>query len=110
IKEGNILLFQFQTGQSFGNTSGFEFIVQFRTGGDLDNLAETAYGVIGELMKLEEIVYAFTTVNSESAQFMLNTDERKAKHLGTSISDLMQTLQVYYGSSFASDFNRFGKF
>src|SRR3546814_10239699 len=26
------------------------------------------------------------------------------------ISDLLQTLQVYFGSSFVSDFNRFGKF
>lgn len=110
IKEANIFLFQFPTVQGFGNTSGFEFIIQDRTGGDLDKLAQTAYGFIGELMKREEIAYAFTTFNTGNPQFMLNIDEAKAKQLGISISDLMQTLQVYYGSSFASDFNRFGKF
>src|SRR5690606_24479996 len=36
--------------------------------------------------------------------------EKKAKQLGVSVSDILQTLQVYYGSTFASDFNRFGKF
>jgi len=41
---------------------------------------------------------------------MLNINEAKTKQLGVSISDLLQTLQVYYGSSFASDFNRFGKY
>lgn len=110
IKEASVFLFEFPTVQGFGNTSGFEFIIQDRTGGDLNKLAQTAYGFIGELMKREEIAYAFTTFNTGNPQFMLNIDEAKAKQLGISISDLMQTLQVYYGSSFASDFNRFGKF
>lgn len=111
IKEANIFLFQFPTVQGFGNTSGFEFIIQDRTGtDDLNKLAQTAYGFIGELMKREEIAYAFTTFSTGNPQYMLNIDEAKAKQLGISISDLMQTLQVYYGSSFASDFNRFGKF
>jgi len=34
----------------------------------------------------------------------------RAKQMGVNVSDLLQTLQVYYGSSFASDFNRFGKY
>src|SRR5690606_21205819 len=110
IKEASVFLFEFPTVQGFGNTSGFEFIIQDRTGGDLNKLAQTAYGFIGELMKREEIAYALTTFNTGNAQFMLNIDEANAKQLGIFISDLMQTLQVYYGSSFASDFNRFGKF
>jgi hydrophobic/amphiphilic exporter-1 (mainly G- bacteria), HAE1 family len=110
IKEASIFLFQFPTVQGFGNTSGFEFILQDRTGGALDKLGGTAYGFIGELMKRPEIAYAFTTFNTGNPQYMLNVNEAKAKQLGVSISELLQTLQVYYGSSFASDFNRFGKF
>lgn len=110
IKEASIFLFQFPTVQGFGNTSGFEFILQDRTGGPLDKLANTAYGMIGELMQRKEIAYAFTTFNTGNPQFMVNIDEAKANQLGVSVSDLLQTLQVYYGSSFASDFNRFGKF
>ena len=41
---------------------------------------------------------------------MLNINEAKAKQFGVSVSELLQTLQVYYGSAFVSDFNRFGKF
>ncbi|MBC7849698.1 MAG: efflux RND transporter permease subunit [Chitinophagaceae bacterium] len=110
IKEASVFLFIFPTVQGFGNTSGFEFIVQDRTGGRLDKLAGTAYGFIGELMKRKEIAYAFTTFNTNNPQFMLDINEAKAKQLGVSISDLLQTLQVYYGSSMASDFNRFGKY
>ena len=110
IKEAQIFLFQFPTVQGFGNTSGFEFILQDRTGGQLDKLAGTAYGLIGALMQRKEIAYAFTTFSTGNPQYMLDIDQERTKQLGISINDLLQTLQIYYGSSFTSDFNRFGKF
>ena len=110
IKEAQIFLFQFPTVQGFGNTSGFELILQDRTGGPLDKLSGTAYGLIGALMQRKEIAYAFTTFNTGNPQFMLDIDEGRTKQLGISNADLLQTLQIYYGSSFTSDFNRFGKF
>lgn len=110
ITEASVFLFVFPTVQGFGNTSGFEFILQDRTGGSLDKLGYTAYGFIGELMKRPEIAYAFTTFNTANPQYMIEIDEMRAKQMGVNVSDLLQTLQVYYGSSFASDFNRFGKY
>jgi HAE1 family hydrophobic/amphiphilic exporter-1 len=110
IKEANIFVFTIPTVQGFGNTNGFEFVLQDRTGGSLDKLGGTAYGFIGELMKRKEIAFAFTTFNTGNPQYMLDIDENRAKQLGVSISDLLQTLQIFYGSSFASDLNRFGKY
>jgi len=110
IKEASVFLFVFPTVQGFGNTSGFEFILQDRTGGSLDKLSATANNMIGELMGRPEIAYAFTTFHTGNPQYRIQIDEAKAKQLGVSVSDLLETLQVYYGSSFASDFNRFGKF
>jgi HAE1 family hydrophobic/amphiphilic exporter-1 len=110
ITEASVFLFVFPTVQGFGNTSGFEFIVQDRTGGPLDKLAGTSYGFIGALMQRPEIAYAFTTFSTGNPQYELNVNEEKAKQLGISVSDLLKTLGVYYGSSFASDFNRFGKY
>ncbi|RYZ21932.1 MAG: efflux RND transporter permease subunit [Chitinophagaceae bacterium] len=110
IREASVFLFVFPTVQGFGNTSGFEFILQDRSGGALSKLEGTTNGFIGELMKRPEIAYAFTTFNNGNPQYMLNVDEEKAKQMGVSITDLMQTLQIYYGSSFVSDFNRFGKY
>ena len=110
ITEANIFLFTFPTVPGFSNMDGFEVILQDRTGGPLDKLGGTAYGLIGELMKRKEIAYAFTTFNAGNPQYMLQVNEAKAKQLGVSVSDLLETMQVYYGSTFASDFNRFGKF
>ncbi|MET6996270.1 efflux RND transporter permease subunit [Chitinophaga defluvii] len=110
IKEANIFLFNMPTVPGFSNMDGFEVIVQDRTGGKLDKLGETAYGLIGELMKRKEIAFAFTTFNTGNPQYTLEVDEKKSKQLGVSVSEILQTLQVYYGSMFASDFNRFGKY
>ena len=65
---------------------------------------------MGALMQRKEIAIAYTTFSTGNPQYLLNIDDARAKQLGISISDLLQTLQVYYGSSFVSDFNRFGKF
>jgi HAE1 family hydrophobic/amphiphilic exporter-1 len=110
VNEANIFTFMMPTVPGFSNLSGFELILQDRTAGSLDNLNQTAQGLIGELMKRQEIAFAFTTFNTGNPQFMLDVNEKKAKQLGVSVSDVLQTLQVYYGSTFASDFNRFGKF
>ncbi|PWT72703.1 MAG: hydrophobe/amphiphile efflux-1 family RND transporter [Bacteroidetes bacterium] len=110
IKEAQFFLTSFPTVQGFGNTNGFEFILQDRNGGPLDKMANQAYALCGELMKRKEIQIAFTTFNTGNPQYLLDINDSKAKQLGVSISDLLQTLQVFYGSSFASDFNRFGKY
>jgi len=110
IKEANIFMFNMPTVPGFSNVDGFEVVLQDRTGGPLDKLAGTAYGFIGELMKRKEIAFAFTTFNAGNPQYNVEIDENKAKQLGISVTDVLQTMQVYYGSTFASDFNRFGKY
>ncbi|HXS38268.1 MAG TPA: efflux RND transporter permease subunit [Flavipsychrobacter sp.] len=110
VKEANAFFFTFPTVQGFGNVSGFEFMLQDRSNGSLDKLNATAHEFIGALMQRKEIAAAFTTFSTGNPQYELEVDNDKAKQLGVSISELLQTLQVYYGSSFVSDFNRFGKY
>lgn len=109
ISAGDLFTFTLPTVQGFGNTNGFELILQDRVGGKLEDLSATAYGLIGELMKRPEIMYAFTTFNTGNPQFKLNIDEEKAKQMGVSISEILQTFQMYYGSLQAGDFNKYGK-
>jgi hydrophobic/amphiphilic exporter-1 (mainly G- bacteria), HAE1 family len=110
VTGANTFFFNFPTVQGFGNVSGFEFMLQDRTNGPLDKLGNTANAFIGALMQRPEIAYAFTTFAASNPQYMIEVDNIKAKQLGVSISELMQTMQIYYGSSFVSDFNRFGKY
>ena len=110
VKGASTFFFNFPTVQGFGNVSGFEFMLQDRTNGPLDKLGNTAWGFIGALMQRKEIAFAFTTFAAGNPQYMIEVDNQKSKQLGVSITELMQTMQIYYGSSFVSDFNRFGKY
>jgi len=110
VEEGRVDVFTMPTVPGFSNVDGFELLLQDRTGGKLDKLSATANAFIEELQKRPEIAAAFTTFDTQTPQFELELDVKKAKQLGISTNDILQTMQVYYGSSFASDFNRFGKF
>ena len=110
VKDAHAFFFTFPTIQGFGNVAGFEFMLQDQTNGSLDKLGATANQFIGALMQRKEIAYAFTTFASGNPQYEIMVDDDKAKQFNVSITDLMQTLQIYYGSSFVSDFNRFGKY
>jgi HAE1 family hydrophobic/amphiphilic exporter-1 len=61
-------------------------------------------------MKRPEIAFAFTSFKADYPQLDLEVDDVKAEQLGVSVKDILQTMQVYFGSAQASDFNRFGKY
>ncbi|MFA6056855.1 MAG: efflux RND transporter permease subunit [Taibaiella sp.] len=110
VKDASTFFFSFPTIQGFGNVSGFEFMLQDRTNGSLQDLGKNAWAFIGALMQRKEIAVAFTTFAAGNPQYNIEIDNVKAMQLGVPVSELLQTLQVYYGSSFVSDFNRFGKY
>ncbi len=110
VKDARAFFFTFPTIQGFGNVAGFEFALQDQTNGSMDRLSGMANTFIGALMQRKEIGYAFTTFASGNPQYMIDVDNSKAKQLGVSVAELMQTMQIYYGSSYVSDFNRFGKY
>lgn len=110
VKGANAFFFTFPTVQGFGNVSGFEFMLQDRTNGTMGKLDSTTKAFLGALMQRKEIAYAFTTFAAGNPQYELEVDNDKARQLGVPVSELMRTLQIYYGSSFVTDFNRFGKY
>ena len=85
-------------------------IIQDRNGGPLEKLGQVTNDFISELFKRPEIAFAFTSFNTKNPQYLLHIDNAKAKQLNVSVADILGTMQVYFGSSFASDFNRFGKY
>jgi hydrophobe/amphiphile efflux-1 (HAE1) family protein len=110
IHDALTIFVNFPTVQGFGNVSGVEVTLQDRASGPLDKLAGTAWGFVGALSQRKEVASAFTTFNTSNPQYSIEVDYDKAKQLGVSISELMNTLQIFYGSTFVSDFNRFGKY
>src|SRR3569833_4073032 len=61
-------------------------------------------------MKIPAVAFSFTSFKADYPQLQLEVDDDKASQLGVSVKDILQTMQVYFGSAQVSDFNRFGKY
>ncbi|BDD03944.1 efflux RND transporter permease subunit [Aureibacter tunicatorum] len=109
IKEANILFFTPPTVPGFGNSSGFEFQVQDRTGGDLRDMEDQAKIFLMKLNQRPEIAYAVTSFSTQYPQYEMTVNVEKVKEAGMDVSMLFSTMQAYFGSRYISDFNRFGK-
>ncbi|MGV3704417.1 MAG: efflux RND transporter permease subunit [Arcticibacter sp.] len=110
IKGANFFVFTFPTVPGFSNVDGLDMVLQDKTGGKLDKFSGIANNFIMQLMRRPEIAVAFTSFRADYPQLELDLDDAKAEQLGVSVTDVLQTMQAYFGSAQASDFNRFGKY
>lgn len=109
IKDGNVMIFQPPMISGYSVTSGFEFQLQDKTGGDINNFSQIAQDFLAKLNQRPEIQMAYTTFNPTFPQYMVDIDVAKAKQAGTNPSTILSTLQGYFGGMYVSNFNRFGK-
>lgn len=110
VAGGTFFVFSFPTVPGFSNVEALDLVLQDKTGGKLDKFSGVANNFIGKLMQKKEIAYAFTTFKADYPQFQLEVDDDKANQLGVNVKDVLQTMQAYFGTAQASDFNRFGKY
>ncbi len=110
IKGANFFVFTFPTVPGFSNIDGLDFVLQDKTGGSLQKFSGIKDKFLGELMKRPEIAVAFSSFKADFPQYDMAIDDVKAEQLGVSVKDITQTMQAYFGSAQASDFNRFGKY
>lgn len=109
VKDARVLLFAPPMIPGYSVTNGFEFNLQDKTGGDLNTFYGVAQDFLAKLRERPEISAAQTSFNPTFPQYMIDVDVAKCKQAGISPSDVLTTLQGYYGGLYASNFNRFGK-
>jgi HAE1 family hydrophobic/amphiphilic exporter-1 len=110
IPGGTFFVFSFPTVPGFSNVEAMDVVLQDKTNGRLDKFSGVANNFIGKLMAKPAIAYAFTSYKADYPQLELEVDDQKAAQLGVSVKDILSTMAAYFGTSQASDFNRFGKY
>ncbi len=109
IKGAKIIFFAPPTIQGFGTSGGFEFQLQDKTGGDINKFNEVSNAFLAALAKRSEIQYASTSFNPNFPQYQIDVNVAKIKQAGLTVTDILGSLQGYYGGVYASNFNKFGK-
>lgn len=110
LKEGKLLFFTPPTVSGFGVADGFEMQLQDKMGSTTEKFFEVTENFMNSLRSRKEILYATTAFNINFPQYEFDLDVDKCKLMGVNVQDVFNTLQVYYGSAQASDFNRFTKY
>ena len=109
IKDAQVLFFAPPMIPGYSVSSDIELNMQDKTGGSLDHFFEVVNNYRTALEARPEINSARTTFNPSFPQYQLDIDAAACKKAGISPSDILSTMQGYFGGLYASNFNRFGK-
>ncbi|WP_297906017.1 efflux RND transporter permease subunit [uncultured Parabacteroides sp.] len=109
IKDAQVLFFAPPMIPGYSASSDIELNMQDKTGGDLNKFFEVVQNYMAELEKRPEINSARSTFNPSFPQYMLDIDAAACKKAGISPSDILTTMQGYYGGLYSSNFNSYGK-
>jgi multidrug efflux pump len=72
-------------------------------------LADATQAFIKRASQTPELGPTFSSYQINVPQLNVDLDRVKAKQLGVNVTDVFDTMQVYLGSLYVNDFNRFGR-
>src|SRR5262245_59063437 len=104
IPEGVIFPFNIPTLAGFGAASGFNFLIQDRTGSmTVEQLGEQTRAFITAGRQRPELGTLFTSFDPNYPQVKVNLDREKARTLGVPVNEVFQTMSAAMGGAFVND-------
>lgn len=88
---------------------GFKVYLEDRANLGSETLFGTTRGIIGQCYATNVLQGVYSTFQINVPQLVADVDRVKAKSEGVSLQNLFETMQIYLGSLYVNDFNRFGR-
>jgi gold/copper resistance efflux pump len=92
-----------------GATGGFKMLVEDRGGAGLDALVQQTQILMTKATESGQVAGLLTSLDVNAPQLDIAIDRTQAKSQGVRLADVFESLQVYLGSLYVNDFNRFGR-
>ena len=92
-----------------GTLGGFKLQLEDRGALGYAALNDATQAFIKRASQAPELGPTFSSYQINVPQLNVDLDRVKAKQLGVSVTDVFSTMQVYLGSLYVNDFNRFGR-
>jgi len=109
LQEAFVAVFPPPAVQGLGAIGGFKFMVEDRASLGTDELFNATQALVAKANQTPGLAGAFSSFQMNVPQLMAEVDRVKAKRHGVQLADVFETMQVYLGSAYANDFNRFGR-
>jgi HAE1 family hydrophobic/amphiphilic exporter-1 len=92
-----------------GTAGGFTFLLEDRSGGDIQFLTKNLNTFLETARKRPEIGTINTTFLPSVPQKFIDVDRDKVLKQGVNLTDVYRTIQTFMGGYFVNYFNRFGR-
>ncbi|PKO64907.1 MAG: multidrug efflux RND transporter permease subunit [Betaproteobacteria bacterium HGW-Betaproteobacteria-16] len=92
-----------------GATGGFKMLVEDRSGAGLDALVKQTQILMTKATESGQVAGLLTSLDVNAPQLDVAIDRTQAQSQGVRLDDVFESLQVYLGSLYVNDFNRFGR-
>jgi multidrug efflux pump len=109
VQEAFVAIFPPPPVQGLGTVGGFKLYVEDRAGTGFEELYSQLQGALGKGRTVPTLAGLFSSFQVSVPQIDADVDRERAKTYGVNVTDVFDTLQVYLGSLYANDFNRFGR-
>ncbi len=109
IQEGFTAVFPPPAVNGLGAIGGYKLMVEDKAGLGDSTLYATTQQLVGQTYQTPKLAGNFSSFQINVPQLFADVDRDKAKQLGIRLNDLFSTLQIYLGSQYVNDFNKFGR-
>ena len=109
IQEAFVAIFPPPPVQGLGTVGGFKLYVEDRDGSGFEELYSQVQSAMNDGRQRKELAGLFSSFQVSVPQIDANVDRERAKTYGVDLTELFDTLQIYLGSLYVNDFNRFGR-
>jgi multidrug efflux pump len=109
IEDAIVAIFPPPAVQGLGQIGGFKLYVEDRGDRGYDALYNATWQLIGKASQAKELAGLFSTFQVNVPQLSADVDREKAKAQGVPLANVFETMQIYLGSLYVNDFNRFGR-
>ena len=109
IKNAKLFVFSPPMISGYGTGNSFELYLQDRSGKGIEALSNVTNDFLEALNKRPEVQMAYTSFSENFPQYRVDVDEAQCQRAGTSTDQVLSVLSGYFGSIYASNFNRFTK-
>jgi multidrug efflux pump len=110
IKDARVVAFGAPAIPGISVAGGFKFMVEDRGGLGMAALQQQTDDLVRKLQGQHGIVGASTQFRSSTPQLFADIDRTKVYSLGLSQQDVTETLGLYLGSLYVTNFNEFGRY
>ncbi|HEY1229969.1 MAG TPA: efflux RND transporter permease subunit, partial [Ramlibacter sp.] len=109
IQDAFIVMFPPPPVQGLGTTGGFKLQLEDRGSLGYDAMDAAVKAFMAKASQAPELAGLFTSWQVNVPQLWADIDRTKARQLNVPLTDIFDTLQIYLGSLYVNDFNKFGR-